>query len=73
MMVISEILLQDPSKVLIVDDDDMVETISAYGSDEPLDITVLPWRTWKDRDFLCPRQNITPFSPTRPARLRCFL
>ncbi len=42
MMVIQEILFQDSPEVLFVDDDDMVEAISAYGSDESLDVTVLP-------------------------------
>ena len=41
-VVIQEILFQDSPEVLFVDDDDMVEAFSAYGSDEPLDVTVLP-------------------------------
>ncbi len=51
-VVIQEILFHDSPEVLLVDDNDMVEAISAYGSDEPLDVTVLPGRSWGSFHFL---------------------
>ena len=42
MMEILELLLQDPAEVLFVDHDDMLEAISAYGSNEPFRVTILP-------------------------------
>jgi hypothetical protein len=43
-MVVANVSLQDPSQMILVENDHVVETFSPSGADDPFDVRVLPWR-----------------------------
>ena len=50
---------------MLVEDDDMIEALTAHGADEPLHIGRLPWRAWGDEYLLNAEASHTapePFS-----------
>src|SRR4030088_328307 len=51
-MVVSAERLQVAVQAGFVQDDDVVQTFSANGTDDPLDIGALPWRTWRRQHLL---------------------
>ena len=51
-MVIADVLANDSTYMSFVEGDDMVQTISADGSDNPLTKRILPWRTRRRDKFL---------------------
>ena len=40
---------QQIAKMRLAEDNDMVEAITSDRADEPLRISILPWRAWRDR------------------------
>lgn len=50
-MVIDQVVLDDPPSVPLVDDDDMIEALSADRADEPLGKGVLPRRARRGPDL----------------------
>ena len=38
-------------QVAFVQHDDMIQTLSPYGADEPFAVRILPGRAWSGRDF----------------------
>ena len=68
-MVVREVLQQDPSEVGLIKDDDVVEALPAYGSDELLDVGIrlsFGRLTFRRRTASCCRR--ARFSAARAAR-----
>ncbi len=51
-MIVREVLRQDPSEVRLVQNDDVVEALPANGSDQPLDVRILPRRLRGDEHLV---------------------
>ena len=49
LIVIPLIRAQQIAKMRLAEDNDMVEAITSDRADEPLRISILPWRAWRDR------------------------
>ena len=47
MVVIEEVVTQQPPQVILVQHDDMVEALAAQGPDEALHVRILPRRPWR--------------------------
>ena len=47
-MIVGYVQAQDPSEVTLIEDDDMVEALAAYGADQAFDIRILPGRARGD-------------------------
>ena len=43
-MVVIEVPTENPAQVVLVEDDDMIQTLASYRADQPLDIGTLPGR-----------------------------
>jgi hypothetical protein len=44
-MVVAEVFAKDPAQVSLIEHDDVVQTIPAYGTDDTFDKWILPGRT----------------------------
>jgi len=53
-VIIFEVRLQDSSQVTLAEDDHVIETFSANGSDDSFDVRVLPERPSRDRTLRRP-------------------
>ena len=47
----AKVTAQATTKVLLVEDDDMVEKLTAYGADHTFGERVLPRRTWRSENL----------------------
>ena len=50
-VVVAKVTAQATTKVLLVEDDDMVEKLTAYGADHTFGERVLPRRTWRSENL----------------------
>ena len=53
-VIILEVIGEDSLQMGFVQDDHVVQTFSAYGTDDAFAIGILPGRAWCDRDFFDP-------------------
>ena len=51
-VIIFEVLLQDSSQVTLAEDDHVIHTLSANGSNDSFDVGVLPRRPSRDQHLL---------------------
>jgi hypothetical protein len=51
LVVIADIFVEDPSEMVLAEDDQVVQTLSAYRPDDPLGVGVLPGRLWGGEDL----------------------
>ena len=52
LVVVAKVLLEDSTEVFIVENDHMIQTFSPDGTDQPLDVRILPWRSSCDQHLL---------------------
>ena len=50
-VIIVEVARKDVAQMPFIQHDDVVETLSPYGADDPFAVRILPGRAWCDRDF----------------------
>ena len=51
-MVVAEVFAKDPAQVSLIEHDDVVQTIPAYGTDDTFDKWILPRRTRRAKRIL---------------------
>ena len=51
-MVATKVLAKDPSQVSLIEHDDVIQTIPAYGTDDTFDKWILPRRTMRAKRIL---------------------
>jgi hypothetical protein len=54
MLIVLEVVGQEPPQMALVQDDHVVQTFTADASDEPVDIGVLPRTSWGDEHVFNP-------------------
>ena len=52
--VVGDVFVQQTTEPAHAQHDDMIETLSPNGADEPLDVRVLPWRAGRCKHFRIP-------------------
>ncbi len=52
LMIIDEVCPENSSEMSLVDNDEMIQSLSADRAYEPLTISILPGRPWRANDFL---------------------
>ncbi len=50
-VIVVEVIREDAVQVFFIQHDEMVETLAAYGADNPFAVRILPGRAWCDQDF----------------------
>src|SRR6266545_3114239 len=60
LVVVFLIRIEQMTKMLFAKDDDVIETVPPDRSDEPLRISVLPWRSCRDRSIPYAHCSKTP-------------
>ena len=50
-VIVIEIVRKNAMQMPFIQHDDMVETLSSYGADDPFTIRILPGRSWSDGNF----------------------
>ena len=53
-MIIAKVTFKNLAQVIVVEDDQMIQTLATYASDHPLDVRILPRTARGDRDFFAP-------------------
>ena len=51
LMIILKVASHNPSQMVLIQHNDMIQALAADGTDEPLDIGRLPGRPWRNHDF----------------------
>lgn len=59
-VVVIDVRRQDAAQVALVEDDEVIQTLATYRTDDPLDVRVLPRWSWRDYDL---------YDPHRPSAL----
>ena len=59
-LIVVEIRGKDAAQIVLVDHNYMVQALAANRADDPLDIRILPGRSWRRNDLLDPH-NQSPF------------
>ena len=50
-MIVREVAREDSSQVGFVEHDEMIEALAADTAVQPLNVRILPWRSWRSDDF----------------------
>ena len=51
-VIIAEIVFEQSTQMVVIEDDHMIQTLATNASDHPLHVAILPRTPWRDADFL---------------------